>query len=136
MARPDMTLAVVGAIHPNRDGSNRLFEIALCQRGERITLTPDPKNPVDPLAVAVMSARGTQLGYLSAERCAWIGARLRLGEELRCLFQEAIRGGALIRLSFSGRDPVLPESGGPQEGEAKWEDGDFYPDEIPSDDFS
>jgi hypothetical protein len=58
MARPDMTLSVVGGIHANVDGSNRLFEIALCVPGEGVSLVPEPKNKHDPSAVAVISERG------------------------------------------------------------------------------
>jgi len=137
MARPDMTLSVVGSIHPNTDGSNRLFEIALCMPGEPVQLVPEPKNKHDPSAVSVVSVRGIQLGYLSAERCGWIGAKIRLGEELRAVFQAPAKGGALIRVSFMGEDPVLP---GPALSKAKqsarspdWDDS-FYPDEIWPDD--
>jgi len=137
MARPDMTLQVVGGIHPNADGSNRLFEIALCMPGEPISLVPEPKNKHDPLAVAVFSARGIQIGYLSAERCGWIGAKIRLGEELRVLFQSAVKGGALVRVGFAGDDPVLPSTRPATVGlplRVDENDG-FYPDDLPSDDI-
>lgn len=135
MTRPDMTLAVVGGIHANADGSNRLFEIALCMPGEPVQLVPEPKNKHDPSAVAVFSARGVQIGYVSAERCGWIGARIRLGEDVRALFQAAVKGGALVRVGFSGRDPLIPA---PVLREAEtrssdW-DEDFYPDEVWPDD--
>lgn len=136
MARPDMTLSVVGGIHPNADGSNRLFEIALCVPGEIVKLVPEPKNKHDSSAVAVYSARGIQIGYLSAERCGWIGSKIRLGEELRAAFQAAERGGALIRISFNGEDPILPMPSSTRAGTARspdWDD-DFYPDEIWPDD--
>jgi hypothetical protein len=136
MARPDMTLSVVGGIHANVDGGNRLFEIALCVVGEGVHLVPEPKNKHDPSAVAVLSARGVQIGYLTAERCGWIGAKLRLGEEIRALFQAPEKGGALIRISFSGIDPILPEVVPPRHMASRspdWDD-DFYPDEVWPDD--
>lgn len=135
MARPDMTLSVVGGIHANVDGSNRLFEIALCAPGEPVQLVPEPRNKHDPSAVAVLSARDIQIGYLSAERCGWIGSKIRLGEELRAIFQAPSKGGALIRVSFSGEDPELPPARAPARDRA--EDGSesgFYPDEIWPDD--
>lgn len=135
MARPDMTLSVVGAIHLNKDGSNRLFEIALCAPGEPVALQPEPSNRHDPSAVAVISTRGIPIGYLSAERCGWIGSRIRLGEELRAVFQDAVKGGALIRMSFSGEDPVLPPARPGRRGEPDAADDGFYPDEIWPDDF-
>jgi hypothetical protein len=135
MSRPDMSLAVVGAVHENKDRSNRLFEIRLCVPGEPVDLAPEPKNPFDPSAIAVWSTRGVQIGYLSAERCGWIGSRMAQGEEIRAIFQEATRGGAIIRISFSGADPVLPPAR-PREPEPRPfdEDSDFYPDYIPPDD--
>lgn len=132
-----MTLSVVGAIHPSADGGNRLFEIALCVPGEPVQLVPEPENKHDPSAVAVYSARGIQIGYLSAERCGWIGSKIKLGEELRALFQAPEKGGALIRVSFSGEEPGLPDPRSPKTTSfarsPDWDDG-FYPDEIWPDD--
>ncbi|MBV1692466.1 HIRAN domain-containing protein [Novosphingobium sp. G106] len=54
-------------------------------------LLPEPKNKHDASAVAVVSARGIQIGYLSAERCGWIGAKLRYGEDLRAVFQSRVK---------------------------------------------
>lgn len=130
-----MSLAVVGAIHENKDRGNRLFEIRLCVPGEAIDLVPEPKNPFDPSAIAVFSMRGVQLGYLSAERCGWIGARMVQGEEIRAIFQEAVKGGAIIRISFSGEYPLLPPER-PVKASAlpATDDSGFYPDYIPPDD--
>ncbi len=133
MARPDMTLSVVGGIHSNADGSNRLFEIALCAPGETVQLVPEPKNKHDPSAVAVFSVRGVQIGYIGAERCGWIGSRIRLGDDIRGLFQSASKGGALIRISFSGKEPVLPSVQTRTMSLVEHEDA-FYPDEIWPDD--
>lgn len=130
-----MSLAVVGAVHDNKDRSNRLFEIQLCVPGEPVDLVPEPKNPFDPSAIAIFSVRGTQIGYVSAERCGWIGARMAQGEEIRGIFQEAVKGGAIIRISFTGEDPLLPP---PRPAKVKRadaeEDSGFYPDFIPPDD--
>ena len=135
MTRPDMSLAVVGALHENKDRSNRLFEIALCEPGEAIELVPEPDNKFDPSAIAVFSARGTQIGYLSAERCGWIGSRMAQGDDIRAVFQEGNPGGAVIRVGFSGEAPVLPvkrQSEAPVQ--AIDDDSGFYPDYIPPDD--
>jgi hypothetical protein len=131
-----MTLSVVGAMHPNSDGGNRLFEIAMCAPGEAVSLVPEPRNKHDPSAVAVFSARGIQLGYVSAERCGWIGARIRMGEEILAVFQEAVKGGALIRISFSGVTPLIPPKKVREpEPSAADHDDSFYPDEDPPDDW-
>jgi len=131
MSRPDMSVAVVGALHSNADGSNRQFEIAMCSPGEPVRLVPEPRNKFDPSAVTVFSARGLQIGYVSAERCAWIGSKINQGEDIRAIFQHPTSTGAVIRISFSGEDPVLPpERPKPAKPPA---DDDFWPDYIPPD---
>ena len=133
-----MSLNVVGGLFANKNGSNRLFEIALCLPGEPVQLVCEPRNPHDPSAVAVFSARGMQLGYLSAERCGWIGARIAQGEDLRAVFQRADRGAAVIRVSFSGRPPSLASLPPPRPARAEpvTEGDEFYPDDIPDEDWS
>ncbi len=105
----ELSLAVVGLDFANRDKSNRRFEMALCAPGEPVELRLEPKNPADPNAVAVFSARGVQLGYLTAERAPWIGAKLRNGEEHRAVFQEPSATAAWIRIRFGGDAPTLPQ---------------------------
>lgn len=86
MYERELSLSVVGLDYPNPDRSNRRFEMALCTRGEPVHLVPDPKNRADPRAIAVVSARGIQLGYLTAERCGFIGGLLRAGEKHEAVF--------------------------------------------------
>ncbi len=107
----ELSLAVVGLDFPNPDKSrsNRRFEVALCRPGDPVEMRPEPKNPADPRAIAVYSERGVQIGYLSAERCGLFGKRLRAGEEVRAVFQEADRFRAVIRVRFGGGEPTLPE---------------------------
>lgn len=128
-----MSLHVVGADHPNRKGGgNRRFEILLCSPGEPVALMPEPRNPVDPNAVMVFSARDVQIGYLTAERAPWIGALLRGGRVIRAVFQSPTTAGAAIRVAFDGADPVLPPAVTPIAGSDP--DTGFWPDPIPSDD--
>jgi hypothetical protein len=131
----ELSLAVVGAAHANADGSNRRFEILLCVPGEAVELIPEPTNKADPHAIAVLSARGIQLGYVTAERAPWIGSKMAAGAELKAVFQRATGYGALIRVNLTGEQPVLPTSPGEQEAacEQQSEDG-FWPDYIPPDD--
>ncbi|WP_246346993.1 HIRAN domain-containing protein [Sphingomonas jinjuensis] len=103
-----MSLAVVGADHPNKRGPARRFELALCLQGEEVDLVPEPKNPVDEHAIAVFSARGVQLGYLTAERAPWIGGMLKNGREIAAVFQAQASFGAWIRVAFDGEKPFLP----------------------------
>ncbi|MEN2747437.1 HIRAN domain-containing protein [Sphingomonas sp. T9W2] len=126
----ELSLHVVGADHPNRGGGNRRFEILLCVPGEVVTLVPEPRNPVDRNAVMVVSARGVQIGYLTADRAAWIAAMLRSGRAVAAIFQQATPPGAAIRVAFDGAVPVLPRPVVPQSDP----EPDFWPDELPPDD--
>ncbi|WP_298691907.1 HIRAN domain-containing protein [uncultured Sphingomonas sp.] len=104
----ELSLAVVGIDFPNRDGSNRRFEILQCNPGDAVSLRPEPRNLHDRFAVAVLSDRGHQIGYLTAERAPWIGARLRAGEPVVAIFQGLAESAAYIRVAFGGRAPSLP----------------------------
>lgn len=127
-----LSLHVVGAGYPNRKGGgDRRFEILLCVPGEPVHLVPEPRNPVDPQAIAVLSSRGVQIGYLTAERAPWIGAMLRNGTGIVAIFQSATPDGAAIRVGLDGAEPSLPEVKPPPPVEDN--DG-FWRDEIPPDD--
>ena len=130
MSRPALSLAVVGADYPNKRGPGRRFEIELCVPGEPVQLVPEPKNPADPRAVAVFSARGVQIGYLTAERAPWIGSMLAEGKEVHAIFQRKASFGAFIRAAFDGEDPTLPAHA--PKPETPSEDT-FWPDYIPPD---
>lgn len=104
----EFSLAVVGINHLNADQSNRRFELAMCVPGEPVHLVPEPTNKHDPAAVAVFSARGVQIGFLSRERCLWIGTRIRAGEEHKAVFQDSGQHAATIRIRFGGGSPTLP----------------------------
>lgn len=130
----ELSLAVVGIGFPNADGSNRQSEALFCQPGEAVELRPEPKNEHDEYAVAVFSARGVQLGYLTAERAPWIGAKLKAGEEYSAIFQEAQPTATIIRARFGGGTPTLPGSGAPPIERPRREprrQDDFYPDPEP-----
>jgi hypothetical protein len=131
----ELSLAVVGAAHPNADGSNRRFEILLCNPGEAVELVPEPRNKADPHAIAVWSRRRVQIGYLTAERAPWIGSRMAAGAELVGVFQRPTDVGAVIRVNLEGQQPVLPVER-EHEAEAGQADPDsgFYPDYLPPDD--
>ena len=104
-----VSLAVVGALYRNADGSDRRTEISRCQPGQPVELRLEPLNPADEQAVAVFSALGIQLGYLTAERAGLIGGLIRSGRDHRAVFQAAAPFGAWIRLAFDGAVPVVPE---------------------------
>ncbi len=100
-------MAVVGIQYPNADKSNRRYEAMLCVPGDEVHLVPEPKNKHDARAVAVMTDRGTQIGYLSAERCGWIGGRITAGETWHAIFQALDTYTATIRIRFGGDSPTL-----------------------------
>jgi hypothetical protein len=124
-----LSLHVVGSAFANRDKSNRAFEILLCTPGEPVTLVREPKNPADPNAVAVLSARGIQIGYLTAERAPWFSAMLLADRPIRAVFQSRTPTGAAIRATLDGSEPVLPPERAPDHVP-----DDFEPDYIPPDD--
>lgn len=129
-----LSLAVVGADFPNKGKSpSRRFEIQMLEPGEQVDLVPEPKNPADPLAVAVFSLRGIQIGYLTAERCGWIGGMIASGREIKAVFQRRATYGAVIRVAFDGEEPVLPIEADPSPA-AEPDDTGFWPDpEYPDD---
>ena len=105
-----MSLIIVGADHPNKDKSNRRSEIAWSHPGEEVHLVPEPKNPVDPQAVAVFSARGIQIGYVRGRQSQLIRSYLSRGRITDAIFQCAHEEGAVIRLGLDGELAVLPDS--------------------------
>lgn len=102
-----LSLAVVGAGFDNKVGPSRLFEISMCKPGEEIRLKLEPKNPADPNAVAVYSARDIQIGYISAERAPLVGGAMRRGV-VDVIFQSAEPWGAVIRAHLDGTTATLP----------------------------
>ncbi|WP_267381102.1 MULTISPECIES: HIRAN domain-containing protein [unclassified Sphingomonas] len=106
----ELTLTVVGIDFANDDKSksNRRMELLLCPPGEPVRLQLEPKNPHDPNAISVWSARNVQLGYLSAERAGWIGGRIRSGEEHEVIFQGLYGDAGYVRIRFGGGAPTLP----------------------------
>lgn len=135
---PPVSVAIVGAPHPNADGSNRQFEILLCSPGEAVTLVPEPQNKKDRRAIAVYSVRDVQIGYVNAERAGWLGA-LIAGHDVQAVFQRKATFGAWVRVAFDGDTPTLSAAMlvEPEEtidGPAPDQEPDFYPDEIWPDD--
>ena len=131
----ELTLSVVGIDFPNTDRSksNRRMELLVCTPGEPVELRREPKNPHDANAVAVFSARGVQVGYLSAERAPLIGRRMHQ-EEHAAVFQALVGSMGYVRIRFGGGAPTLPDLA---EGElaarsrgraAPFDPDAFYPD--------
>ncbi len=66
---------IAGASHPNANGSSRTQAIAHCRPIDLLELRPEPENPFDSNAIAVLRQDGgEQLGYLEArlaEEVSW-----------------------------------------------------------------
>lgn len=114
MGSADFSLRLVGAQHPNEDGSSRQEELGRCREGERTDLVREPHNPHDPSAVAVLSARGVKIGYLGANYCGWVGSKIDRGYDVRAIigrigrFGQAGFRGAVITINMDGEDPEIP----------------------------
>lgn len=123
MAHRQLSLAIVGADHPNKRGPPRRFGIALCNPGDPVELRREPKNPFDEFAIAVFDERGVQLGYVRSERAAWLAPILDRGTEVTAIFQEVTSYGCAVRIGFEGEQPSLPSP-----REAPPPEQDFWPD--------
>jgi hypothetical protein len=104
----EMSLAVVGLDYANPDKSNRRFEMAMRTRGEPVRLVREPKHKADENAIAVISARDIQIGYIPSQRAALVARWLDAGERYEALFQEPGRSAAIIRARFGGGKLWLP----------------------------
>lgn len=122
-----LSVAVVGLPYPNRRGVSRRFEAQLCAPGEPVELRPEPENKHDRWAVAVYSCRGMQIGYVNAEKAAWIGGMIRQGREIAAIFQGMAHSTAWVRVAFDGEQPTLPPQRAPDEPE---DESGFCPDPI------
>lgn len=135
----ELTLAVVGIDFPNADGSNRRSEAMMTLPGEPVELLPEPKNKYDSNAIAVVSPRGIQLGYINAERAPYIGGRMSRGEDVEAIFQGLDGASAFIRVRFGGgvptlpvpldKPPALPRPSRPPRRSGAYDPHAFYPDE-------
>lgn len=125
-----LSLAIVGLPYPNNRGPGRRFEAELCSPGEPVGLRPEPHNKHDRWAVAVFSCRGVQIGYINAEKAAWIGGMIREGREVTAIFQGLTGNVAWCRVAFDGEQPVLPPIIPTREVESSESDSGFWADRI------
>lgn len=96
---------LVGVAYRNEgaNSENRQDIIAsLCRqgklnRGERLTLVPEPQNPYDANAIAVIGPDGRQLGYLSRAVAETISRAMHEGQ-MFCASVECVTGGDIDSL--------------------------------------
>ncbi|WP_238303066.1 HIRAN domain-containing protein [Sphingomonas phyllosphaerae] len=125
-----MTLAIVGIDHINDDKArtNRRSELMLLPPGADMELRLEPRNRADPNAIAVHSPSGLQVGYLSAERAPWIGAKIRNGEILTAIFQGLDGRAGYLRVAIGGGKPTLPANAAAPAIEKLDDESGFWPD--------
>lgn len=128
-----VSLAIVGADHPNKRGPSRRFGIALCRPGDAIELRREPRNQFDEFAIGVWG-KDVQLGYVRSERAAWLAPMLDRGRTVTAIFQEATDYGCAIRIAFDGERPALPPPTDRPDVDPDFaadDDPGFWPDEAP-----
>jgi len=76
----------------NPDGVGRQVIIVLLSPGEPLKLVPEPANPHDPNAIAVLNAKGEQIGYLNRDLAVHVTERTRLGCKCRAFVKEVTTG--------------------------------------------
>jgi len=114
----DFSLAAVGCWFDNDDGSSRQLELAECRPGDVLELVRQPENPHDHLAVAIVTASGTCVGFLSRDRAAWIAPKIDRGYPVNAIV-ERVKGlhlagatlGLVMRINMEGEEPELPDIG-------------------------
>lgn len=84
---------VAGVSHDNLNGMSRQQILRRCEPRELLTLAPEPRNPVDPHAIAVLRKNGEQIGYLNS----------RLGRETYNRMQKGEHWGAMLTV-ITGRE--------------------------------
>ena len=82
LASNEYLLIGTGERFANSDGSSRQDELGRCRPGEAIRLEREPDNPRDPMAVALYSSRGVQVGYLGREQAKWLAPLIDGGHSL------------------------------------------------------
>lgn len=133
-----LSITCVGIRFPNKKGGARDFEIKMCNPGDPVTLEHEPRNPADGSAIKVISSRGIQMGYVSAERTWLIHRAWQEAKVVKAIFQNAYPDGCWLRVGID-EEPVLPpmEKQGfipdrkkPSVPPGADPDSGFWPDEI------
>lgn len=61
-----------GEYYENADGSSRQEEIARCRKGDKVFLKHRPRNEHSSTAIAVLSERSVQIGFVAQEQSIWL----------------------------------------------------------------
>jgi len=79
-----------GGSYENIDGTRRQDLITKCKKGDPLILKPEPENPHDRHAVAVLNSENQQLGYLPSD--ARDSSCILRGEEVTAIVLKRIGG--------------------------------------------
>jgi hypothetical protein len=111
--------AVVGEAQRNRDGSDRQRIIRECKVGDQIRLVREANNPYDENAVALLTARGRQIGYLERETAEDVAALMDDGAHPTAVIAKILGGtrekphrGVVIDVQWSGESRLRTHPGG------------------------
>lgn len=87
---------VVGVTFRNRDGSCRQEILSRCRAGEKVQLLPEPDNPADTNAIAVVRENGEQIGYLESKLRRPIAGRIKAmmesGDDFQAVIERILDG--------------------------------------------
>ena len=83
---------VTGVSHTNIDGVSRQDIIRDLSVGTPLLLKPEPDNPFDPNAIALLTPGGVQVGYVRSELAAELRSQLLRGDRVEIAVSE-ITGG-------------------------------------------
>jgi hypothetical protein len=81
---------VAGITWNNPDGSSRQVIASRLATYDELDLVPQPDNPFDPNAIAVMAPDGQQVGFLDSRLAGEISRRMKRGGGAKC-FVRAVR---------------------------------------------
>ena len=90
-----------GLTFPNPDGSNRQEIARSLDEGDELQLSPEPENPYDRNAIALLAPDGRQVGYCETRLAAELVSRLRRGFQLRAFVRAVRERNGQCGLSFA-----------------------------------
>ena len=94
MRHPRYTFRVVGEQY-----GNRYEYLSRLRYSDAVFFQPEPNNPHDKQAIAVVNSAGNSLGYLKREVSEWFEPILRRGKKYQCeVFRKLESGGIVIAL--------------------------------------
>jgi hypothetical protein len=91
---------VAGISHRNADQTSRQQIASTLGPYDELQLAPEPENPFDPKAVALLTPGGEQVGYLDARLAAEVTRQAIKGIRSRCFVRAVRQSGTCFGCSF------------------------------------